>query len=343
MRIDVVTRWIGAACVVTSGVAPALATFHLMKIEQVVAGVNGDASAQAVQLRMRLDGQGRLAPSRLVAWDARGENPVVLIDFSESVVNEAAGARILVVSSTMANYTAPAVMPDFVMANRIPDTYFGAGSLTFETDSGGLVVYRLSWGGSAYTGPSTGGTDNDDDGEFNPPYPDGLAAGGLRGVVSQVRFDALGTSNAADFAASDGAAVLTNNAGAEFTVSPCAAASDGDGDGLCDAADNCPTVANPDQSDRDGEGVGDACDGCPDDPNKTAPGTCGCGRADDANDDGTADCQPSTNDDSGEAPSGGSSGCGCAGVPAALASALSVVATWAFAAWRGASGRRRGW
>jgi cysteine-rich repeat protein len=35
---------------------------------------------------------------------------------------------------------------------------------------------------------------------------------------------------------------------------------DGDGDGVADAADNCVTLANPDQGDDDGDGVGDACD-----------------------------------------------------------------------------------
>lgn len=35
---------------------------------------------------------------------------------------------------------------------------------------------------------------------------------------------------------------------------------DGDGDGYCDAIDNCPAVANPTQSNLDGDLPGDACD-----------------------------------------------------------------------------------
>jgi hypothetical protein len=41
---------------------------------------------------------------------------------------------------------------------------------------------------------------------------------------------------------------------------------DADGDGVPDGDDNCPTVANADQSDRDGDGAGDACDASDDRP-----------------------------------------------------------------------------
>lgn len=38
---------------------------------------------------------------------------------------------------------------------------------------------------------------------------------------------------------------------------------DTDGDGVPDAEDNCPEVANPDQTDTDEDGIGDACDDTP--------------------------------------------------------------------------------
>lgn len=37
---------------------------------------------------------------------------------------------------------------------------------------------------------------------------------------------------------------------------------DGDGDAVCDCADNCPAACNPLQEDGDGDGIGDQCDGC---------------------------------------------------------------------------------
>jgi len=40
---------------------------------------------------------------------------------------------------------------------------------------------------------------------------------------------------------------------------------DGDGDGVVDTIDNCPTVGNGDQADADADGIGDACDPFPND------------------------------------------------------------------------------
>ncbi|MDQ3367147.1 MAG: thrombospondin type 3 repeat-containing protein [Myxococcota bacterium] len=50
-----------------------------------------------------------------------------------------------------------------------------------------------------------------------------------------------------------------------------AAMPDADGDGIADAADNCPTVANLDQRDHDLDARGDACDHCPHLPDPTDP------------------------------------------------------------------------
>lgn len=48
--------------------------------------------------------------------------------------------------------------------------------------------------------------------------------------------------------------------GAFDVVAGCDSPADTDSDGIADIMDNCPTVANPDQTDSDGDGVGDACE-----------------------------------------------------------------------------------
>jgi len=48
-----------------------------------------------------------------------------------------------------------------------------------------------------------------------------------------------------------------------FESVPVTCGVDSDGDGVPDAIDNCPFVANPGQADGDADGIGDVCDNCP--------------------------------------------------------------------------------
>ena len=59
------------------------------------------------------------------------------------------------------------------------------------------------------------------------------------------------------------------------TLVDCGDCTDTDKDGIPDFLDVC--AAGDDTIDSDGDGTPDACDDCPDDPEKTAPGNCGCG------------------------------------------------------------------
>ena len=104
--------------------------------------------------------------------------------------------------------------------------------------------------------------------------------------------------------------------------SPCSTFLDADSDGTCDANDGCPNDPNKiapgvcgcgvADTDTDNDGTEDCNDGCPNDPNKVAPGVCGCGVADtDTDNDGTEDCNDACpNDPNKVAP--GDCGCGVA-------------------------------
>lgn len=196
---------------------PTQASFHIMQIEQVIGGVDGAAVTQAVQLRMRSAGQNLVASARLYAWDAAGENPVLLIDFPANVSNGASGARVLVASADFSSKTDPPLTPDFVFTNLIPESYLAAGSLTFE-DNFGSVYWRLSWGGDDYTGSGGGLTTNDADGNFNPPFANQLPSGTAQALLIQIAGTAPSTNNAANYLVTEDAAVFTNNAGASGTV-----------------------------------------------------------------------------------------------------------------------------
>lgn len=198
---------------------PAFASFHLFQIEQVIAGVDGDTSRQAIQLRMRFAEQNFfLDIMRIVAWDAAGQNPIIVFDFTAPIVpNGAAGARILIATPNFL----PGLTPDAVITNPIPASYLAAGKLTWE-DDGGKIWWGLAWGGASYTGTNIaissmfGG--NDADGNFNPPFPGPLPTASKQAVRFNGPAAALSTTNAADYALTAGPASFTNNAGATGTV-----------------------------------------------------------------------------------------------------------------------------
>ena len=83
----------------------------------------------------------------------------------------------------------------------------------------------------------------------------------------------------------------------------------------CDGQDNDCDGDVDEGFDSDSDGTADCVDGCPDDPNKTAPGTCGCGVADtDTDEDGVADCSDECPADPSKVLSG-LCGCGVADCP----------------------------
>jgi hypothetical protein len=124
--------------------------------------------------------------------------------------------------------------------NPIPASYLAAGQLRF-TDNGTTIYWSLSWGGAAYTGPTTGATDNDDSptavGNFGPPVNDALPSTTLQALRFSGTAAALSTSNLADYAVTAGAATFVNNAGTSFVVTPQALPGDYNGDSVVDEAD----------------------------------------------------------------------------------------------------------
>jgi flagellar hook capping protein FlgD len=206
-----------ACAILAVSSAPASATFHIMQIEQVIGGVDGNTSVQAIQLRERTGSQNNLQFARLFAWDAAGANPVLLIDFTTPVSNIVAGSRILVASSNFSSFTNPALTPDYVLTNTIPASYLAAGSLTFE-DKVGTVYWRLSWGGAAYTGSTLGTITNDADGNFGPPFGGALPSASGKALAFQFAFSAPSVTNAGDYALTSGSATFVRNNGGSGTI-----------------------------------------------------------------------------------------------------------------------------
>ena len=112
----------------------AFAAFHLTQVEQIIGGVNGDLTAQAIQLRMRSVGQSLVSAAEVCVADANDANPIRIGDITTNVPIGLMGRRVLIASANFLNKTSPTTVPDFTMSALIPMSYLSAGTLTFRAD-----------------------------------------------------------------------------------------------------------------------------------------------------------------------------------------------------------------
>jgi hypothetical protein len=199
----------------------ARSAFHLMEIEQVIGGVNGDASIQAVQLQLRGGSQNSLSGTRIVARDAQGANPVVLFDFTGNGPSTVSGSRILLTSSGFNTLmggvraldgTTP-FSTNFTLQNTIPLSYLTGGRITFEQDGGGSPIWSLAWGSYNYPTKTNAGTvDNDDNGDYGTPFASALPTDGRALLFKTLAFNVTTkhTTNAADYSLTGGFATVVN-------------------------------------------------------------------------------------------------------------------------------------
>lgn len=212
------------------------AAFHFMQIEQIIGGVNGDTTAQAIQLRMRSAGQNVVSSAKVEVRDATGANPVVVENMTTNVANSQSGRRVLLATSNFANYTNIPLVADFIM-DPIPASYLAAGQVRFM-DNGSTIYWSLSWGGASFAGSTTGSTTNDVDGIFGPPVDMALPSTTLQALQFTGASNALSTNNLAQYALTAGAATFINNAGTSFLlVAPPEPTGDFDDDGDVDGSD----------------------------------------------------------------------------------------------------------
>jgi hypothetical protein len=87
------------------------AVFHFANIDEIMSGVGGDTTAQYVEIRMLLGGQGSVAHSRLTAFSCDGSSHAVLLEVPNNVCPANTDGRWTMGTASWA--TATGVTPDF--------------------------------------------------------------------------------------------------------------------------------------------------------------------------------------------------------------------------------------
>jgi len=309
---------------------PAEATFHCMRIHAVMAGVNGNASIQYVELRTTANFQTSVSGTQLRFLDAAGtQTGTFTLGFLAPITNTAAGSSILIGSDDPGTplenefQDAFGITPNFTMD---PNVLAPAGRVEFLGNfncpgsgiSSSNIIDSVAYG--AYTGdngnvPEVGAqcgadtVDDDGDGMVN----DGCIAVSVAEPLFQCR-DSL--DNDGDGSVNDGCPVSPNfGAAASLTPLPTTGTQaltlvDGniitiEGNSASYQLQTAAPRNNANQVgviiDTDGDGISDTSDLCP----GTAPAApvdgVGCSDAQ-VDSDGDTVCDPG-------APSVGPSGC----------------------------------
>ncbi len=140
---------------------PAHATFHFIEINKILTSYNGDATIQAVELRMMSGGQNLVSGVSIRSYDAAGVLMATHGTFGGNLPVGGAVTDRKVLCAT-ANFAAQfGITPDLTIASGLP---LGTGQVSFET--GVCLVNAVAYG--AVTVPKNGTSSA-------PEIPSGLA------------------------------------------------------------------------------------------------------------------------------------------------------------------------
>jgi hypothetical protein len=127
--------------------SPAWCAFHVNEVSKILAGYNGDASIQAVELKMLANGENLVAGISVRAYDGAGNLLVTLGTFSANLptAQALAGRRILCATSSFA--ATFGITPDLVITPGIPAisgqvSFEGATCLVNAIPYGGISVFK---------------------------------------------------------------------------------------------------------------------------------------------------------------------------------------------------------
>ena len=190
----------------------ARAGFHLNEITKVMAGHDGDAAVQAIELKMMFNGENLVTGKVFRAYDAAGVLVSTLGTFAADLpaANAVAGNRILV--ATMKWRQRFGLVPDLQINAGIPVT---TGQVAFEDPAGTCRVDAVAYGAVTTFLVGTSAA---------PPLPIGGATVLVRTLDNPVPVPAcpMGTQSGTQFELTSGGAThpvtFTNNSGVSVNV-----------------------------------------------------------------------------------------------------------------------------